>query len=244
MAGGVFHIQGGLAYHILSKFVSDDVRVAFTGEGADELFGGYYWIYTHPLGFSNRIRGRLNNNANERSKALVDKIFPQPEDEKVYRKNLFDNLLRGALSNYHLQSVDRSGGAFGFEIRPLYLDDDLSQWAMELPIDYKVPDKSTTKRILRDAFREDFKVCGLQEVADRLKMGMPSAISNLDIATNSQVNKAIREEEVRQHPLGHYLGSKMGLLIFDLFEHIFFRGWDHHSDTPPPGSLLSRVWPK
>ena len=74
--------------------------------------------------------GRLRN--------AVEKLFPYPEREKVYRRNLFDDLLRAGLSNYHLQSVDRSGGAFGFEIRPMYLEDDLSQWAMELPIDYKV----------------------------------------------------------------------------------------------------------
>ncbi len=244
MAGGVFHIQGGLAFHILSKFVSDHVRVAFSGEGADELFGGYYWIYTHPLGFSDRIRQRLGNGENGKVRALVEAIFPLPEDEKVYRKNLFDDLLRGALSNYHLQSVDRSGGAFGFEIRPLYLDDDLSQWAMELPIEYKVPDKSTTKRILRDAFREEFKKHGIQEVTGRLKMGMPSALSNLDIEISKQIDQAIGEEEVGKHPLGRYLGSKMGLMIFDLFEHIFFRGWDHHSDSPPPSSLIARVWPK
>jgi asparagine synthase (glutamine-hydrolysing) len=244
MAGGVFHIQGGLAFHILSRFVSDHVRVAFSGEGADELFGGYYWIYTHPLGFSDRIRQRLSNRDNGKVTALVDTIFPLPEDEKVYRKNLFDDLLKGALSNYHLQSVDRSGGAFGFEIRPLYLDDDLSQWAMELPIEYKVPDKTTTKRILRDAFREEFKKHGIQEVTGRLKMGMPSALSNLEIKISKQVDQAIGEEEVRKHPLGLHLGSKMGLMIFDLFEHIFFRGWDHRSDSPPSSSLIARVWPK
>ncbi len=247
MAGGVFHIQGGLAFHILSKFISENVRVAFSGEGADELFGGYYWIYTHPLGFSDRIKGRLaglQKQSSKRLRDLVETIFPEPEDEMTYRRNLFDHLLRGGLSNYHLQSVDRSGGAFGFEIRPVYLDDDLSQWAMELPIDYKVPDKKTTKGILRDAFRDDFKRQGIHEVTTRLKMGMPSAVENLDARISAQVERAISDEEIRKHPLGNLLGSKMGLLLFDLFEHIFFRGWNHHSDTPPQGSLLSRVWPQ
>jgi len=159
MAGGVFHIQGGLAFHILTKLISNHVRVAFSGEGADELFGGYYWIYTHPLGFSDRIR--KNFAAIENNPALtsvMEELFPDPEDEAVYRKNLFDFLLKGGLANYHLQSVDRSAGAFGMEIRPLYLEDDLSQWAMELPIEYKVPNKETTKRILRDAFRQTRKL--------------------------------------------------------------------------------------
>jgi asparagine synthetase B (glutamine-hydrolysing) len=140
--------------------------------------------------------------------------------------------------------VDRSGGAFGFEIRPLYLDDDLSQWAMSLPIEYKVPNKRVTKRILRDAFRDDFQRLGIDEVSTRLKLGMPAAVENLDVQVTKQVEEAIADEELQAHPLGHLLGSKMGLLLFDIYEHIFFRGWDHHSDTPPMDSLLFRVWPR
>ncbi len=79
MAGGVFHIQGGLAFHIISKYVADHFRVAFSGEGADELFGGYYWIYTHPCGFSDRIRNNLKGlEHNQRLSKIVDNIFPLP----------------------------------------------------------------------------------------------------------------------------------------------------------------------
>lgn len=244
MAGGVFQIQGGLAFHLLSQKVAEHVRVAFSGEGADELFGGYYWIFTHPLGLSDRIRGNLAVvDSDARVRGIVEELFPQPEDERTYRRNLFDHLLRGGLSNYHLQSVDRSAGAFGFEIRPVYLDDDLSQWAMELPIDFKVPDKKSTKVILRDAFAADFKRLGIDFVISRPKMGMPSAVETLDRMVSEAVEKAISEEELWRHPLSAVLGCKMNLLLFDLFEHIFFGGWDHHSENPPPGSYLARLWP-
>lgn len=244
MAGGVFHIQGGLAFHILSRFISQQVKVAFSGEGADELFGGYYWIYTHPLGFSDRIRNNLKAVQNDPClSSVVNDLFPEPEDEAVYRKNLFDFLLRGGLANYHLQSVDRSAGAFGMEIRPLFLHDSLSQWAMNLPIEYKTPDKTTTKRILRDAFRPDFQKLGLEMVLTRQKIGMPAALSAIDQEVSETVERAITAEDLAGHPYGNILGSKMNLLLFDIFEHIFFKGWDHHSNEPPPDSYLARVWP-
>jgi asparagine synthase (glutamine-hydrolysing) len=245
MAGGVFHIQGGVAFHLLSQRIAQNVKVAFSGEGADELFGGYYWIYTHPLGFSDRIRCNLQDILpNDRMAGYVNRLFPEPEDERVYRRNLFDHLLRAGLSNYHLQSVDRSAGAFGFEIRPLYLDDDLSQYAMELPIEYKTPDKKTTKMILKDAFRKDFAAAGIGWVHERLKYGMPEAISTIDKVIEGQVASVISDDELNRHPLGPTLGSKMNLLLYDLFERIFFRGWDHRAPNPPEDSLLARVWPE
>ena len=245
MAGGVFHVQGGVAFHMLSEKVAQHVRVAFSGEGADELFGGYYWIYTHPLGFSDRIKRNLRPILPDGNVAnIVTELFPEPEDERVYRRNLFDHLLLGGLSNYHLQSVDRSAGAFGFEIRPLYLYDDLAQLAAELPIEFKVPDKATTKRILRDAFRKDFEDAGIGWVNDRLKMGMPSAISEIDKKVVAAVEAAITDEELKGHHLGKILGSKLNLLLYDLFEHIFFKGWDHREPHPPDNSLLARVWPE
>ena len=245
MAGGVFDIQGGVAFHLLSERASKAVKVTFTGEGADELFGGYYWIYTHPLGFSDRIRANLSSILpNPRMAQFVDELFPAPEDEKVYCRNLFDHLVRSGLSNYHLQSVDRSAGAFGFEIRPLYLYDDLADCALKLPIEYKVPDKKTTKRILRDAFRADFEAMGLDWVNSRLKLGMPAAISRIDQEVTESIEKAISAEELQHHPLGNILGSKMNLILYDLFEHIFLKGWDHRNAEPPADSLLARVWPE
>jgi asparagine synthase (glutamine-hydrolysing) len=222
VAGGVFDIHGGMAFHLLSKVVSEHVKVAFSGEGADELFGGYYWVYTHPLGFSDRIRSRLAVCRNGSPvKELVERLFPLPEDERVYRLNLFNALVKEGLANYHLQSVDRSAGAFGFEIRPAYLYDDLATFALNLPIDYKVPDKNTTKWILREAFRPELERLGLGWVTTRLKEGMPAAVANLAPLIAERMESSISDSTLAEHPLRAYLRSKTDLFLFDIFARTF-----------------------
>lgn len=218
MAGGVFDIQGALAFQILSKHISKHHKVAFTGEGADELFGGYYWIYTHPLGFSDRIRARANElRRDSKVRTIVDDLFPQPEDEKIYRKNLFNTLMRSGLSNYHLWSVDRSCGSFGFEARPPFLYEDIAEFALSLPIEFKVPDKSVTKRILRDASLPHLKKFKIGEIAQRKKYGMPAALGYVGPQVMKIIENLIPAETIKEHPFAQYCKSAMDVLMLDLF---------------------------
>ncbi|MDD5312203.1 MAG: asparagine synthase (glutamine-hydrolyzing) [Dehalococcoidia bacterium] len=223
MAGGVFDIHGAMAFHLLSKTVSDHVKVALSGEGADELFGGYYWVYTHPLGFSDRIRDRLSKleRAGTSVIAAVEKLFPLPEDEHRYRRNLFDDLIHAGLSNYHLQSVDRSAGAYGFEVRPAYLYDDIAELALNLPIEYKVTDDQITKRILKDAFRPDLEKLGLDWVCDRQKYGMPAAVASIAPYIKERIEAAVSDEDLKHHPMRRFLRTKMDVYLFNLFTKIF-----------------------
>jgi len=228
VAGGVFDIHGGVAFHLLSETVSEHVKVAFSGEGADELFGGYYWIYTHPLGFADRIRNRLQFNPNGHgTHKLVDDLFPFPEDECIYRRNVFDALIKGGLANYHLQSVDRSAGAFGFEIRPAYLFDDLAAFALNLPIEYKAPDKRIIKRILRDAFKLELEQLGLDWVLTRLKEGMPAAVSSLAPLITERMEASIDDSTLSQHTLKIYLRCKSDVYLFNMFAETFQLGAEY-----------------
>lgn len=223
ISDGVFGIHGGVAFHLLSETVSEHVKVALSGEGADELFGGYYWFYTHPLGFADRIRNRLqqlNPNGDGIGK-IVNTLFPLPENEHVYRSNVFDALMRGGLANYHLQSVDRSTGAFGFEVRPAYLFDDLATFALSLPIEYKVPDKQVTKRILKEAFKPELEQLGLDWVVTRSKEGMPAAVSSLAPIINQTIEDSITDSSLTQHPFKKYLRSKFDMYLFDMFTKTF-----------------------
>lgn len=229
VAGGVFDIQGSIAFQMISRYISEHHKVAFTGEGADELFGGYYWIYTHPLGFSDRIRQRAAGlKRNSTARIIVDELFPHPEDEKLYRKNIFDILMGPGLSNYHLWNVDRSCSAFGFEARPPYLYDDVVEFALSVPIEFKVPDKNTTKRIFKDAIRPLLEKYNLLEIAERKKYGMPSALSHIGPQITTALNSLVPAEIVKNHPFAEYFKSSMDVLMFDLFYYFFIhkRGQD------------------
>jgi hypothetical protein len=81
------------------------------------------------------------------------------------------------LSEYHLPSVDRSGMAFGMEIRPPYLDNDLATWAASLDEEVLVDRVGAwTKLPLRDIAKRRFAFPGTERVWVRRKWAMPSAV--------------------------------------------------------------------
>ncbi len=228
ISGGVFDLQGGMAFHLLSKQASQYVKVALTGEGADELFGGYYWIYTHPLGFADRIRRRLQQATqhvpNPELESLVNRLFPLPENATLYRLNAFDFLLQAGLSNYHLWSVDRSSGAFGFEIRPFYLYDDIVGLGLNTPVEHKVPSTNVTKLILKDVARHYFLPYGLEDVPTRKKYGMPAALSQVNSQLRHYISQRVTDKYFEKHPYRHFLHTKTDLVMFDVFYYIYFHG--------------------
>lgn len=225
IAGGVFDLQGGPAFHLLSKKASQYVKVAMSGEGADELFGGYYWTYTHPLGFADRVRRNLERalrvRPNPRLQDEIDRIFPRPEDNVRYRLNILDLLLRGGLTNYHLWSVDRSGAAFGFEIRPFYLHQDIVNLALSLPVEAKIPCPEVTKFLLKDVARIHFAEFGLDTIVNRKKYGMPAALRRVHDEFCHYVAAKVPDHHVQKHPYRLLLETKVDVLMFDLFYYIF-----------------------
>jgi asparagine synthase (glutamine-hydrolysing) len=220
IAGGAFDLHGGMAFQILSRRVSECARVTCSGEGADELFGGYYWLYTHPLGFSDRVRDRLRAIGSPSSAARrVETLFPKPEDARTYQRNLFDFLLGGGLANYHLWSVDRSSGAFGFEVRPPYLHDDVVELALSLPIQVKV-NGTETKRVLRAAAEPLFSRLGIASCLTRPKDAMPGALRNVVPQFDLLSCDLVPRNHLDHHPYRQYVHTPSACVLFDLFFYI------------------------
>jgi asparagine synthase (glutamine-hydrolysing) len=181
-SSGTFDIDGDFAFFLVSKHISKFVRVAICGEGADELFGGY-WMHRWPLGYTDRIFDRLstldlNDNALDLTSRLR-KWFPKEENKEVYRRGVFDILLKGGLSNYHLWAVDRTSMWHGLEVRVPYLHDKVVKWVNSLPLSFRVKD-GTTKLILRNVARKIFARYLLNEILERPKQAMPDALENLN----------------------------------------------------------------
>ena len=222
VAGGVFDIHGGVAYHMLSRRIAQYERVAVSGEGADELFGGYPWTYTHPLGFADRIRRRASLLSISRDlENKIESLFPQPECEELYRSNIFDFLVGPGLANYHLWSVDRSCGAFGLEVRVPYVDLDLVEFALSLPVSYRVKDRGT-KLILRDAAASIFSNYDIQSILTRPKLGMPAALSRSTPAIKTFIAEVTSGHQA-DHPYGDLLPTIEDRFMFNLFFLIFYR---------------------
>jgi asparagine synthase (glutamine-hydrolysing) len=220
IAGGAFDVHGGMAFQILSRRVSERARVACSGEGADELFGGYYWTYTHPLGFADRMRDRLRAIGSPPSVARqVETLFPEPEDARTYQRNLFDFLLGGGLANYHLWSVDRSCGAFGFEVRPPYLHDDVVEFALSLPIQVKA-NRTETKRVLKAAAEPLFSRLGIGNCLTRQKDAMPGALRNVAPQLDSLAGSLVPNSHIQHHPYRRYVRTPSECMLFDLFFYI------------------------
>lgn len=224
---GIFNVLGSLAFHLLSKTISKKHKIAYCGEGADELFGGYYWMHTHPLGFADRLRARsvkINNGRTEIGE-YINVNFPDDDlQESNFKKKIFDLLMGPGLTNCHLWSVDRSCSAFSFEARPIYLYDDIREWALSLPIEYKVSDNRETKLILKK-FTSDSGIEILERISRRKKIGMPAALSgsldNLIRHCESRFAEIPKSADLPHKQYDSYFNTDFERYLFDRFYDIF-----------------------
>ena len=132
-----------MTIYLASKAMKDDnVKVALSGQGADELFGGY-----------NRYLKHFEENS------LFDAYFAL--DEEIYHD----------IANMHHVNLERDDAvsmANGVELRVPFLDKDIIDLALDIPGKYKIKDGEDVlrKHILRDVA----KSIGVPDyIADRPK---------------------------------------------------------------------------
>jgi len=139
----VMKLGVGMTIYLAAEAMKEDnIKVALSGQGADELFGGY-----------NRYLKHFEDNT------LFDAYFDL--DEEIYHD---------IANMYHvnLERDDAVSMANGVELRVPFLDKDIINLALDIPAKYKIKDNEDVlrKHILRDAA----KSIGVPDyIADRPK---------------------------------------------------------------------------
>jgi asparagine synthase (glutamine-hydrolysing) len=155
-----------VGFYLLSEEVSKHVKVAQSGQGADEIFGGYHWYPT--LMESNDpaadyARVYFDRDHDEMREALAPKLMNGDYTTDFVEK-FFDTCRSARPIDKTLQldaqimmvddpvkRVDNMAMAWGLETRVPFLDHDVVELAARIPAELKVRDGG--KYILKEACR-------------------------------------------------------------------------------------------
>lgn len=173
-----------IGFYLLSQEVSRNIKVVQSGQGADEVFGGYHW---YPKIASSELddldayeENFLDRSFEDLHNLLASKYHTQMHHGREYVRKVFDKIkdfsaVDKALyidSNVMLvddpvKRVDNMTMSWGLEARVPFLDHELVEFAFTLPAEYKYGDGG--KKILKDICRDILP----SEVIDRPKGYFP-----------------------------------------------------------------------
>ena len=167
--------HSAVTYSILCKYLKErKIKVLFTGEGADELFGGYscyledYKDEEYPQSNYSRIsdidcKGSEKKNI-DYLKQYIQNIYKKNIDiyKKIDKKNYVHQaqLLTDCeimMTGVGCRNTDIVGGLNGIEIRSVLYRKDIMKFILNCPLRSKIDfDKKITKILLKDIFEEIF----------------------------------------------------------------------------------------
>jgi asparagine synthase (glutamine-hydrolysing) len=172
-----------VGFYLLSQEVAKQIKVVQSGQGADEVFGGYHWY--PPLAASNdvvadyarvffdRSHERMKEHLapawladGDPSRDFVASHFSEPGAAAPVDKalRLDSNIM---LVDDPVKRVDNMTMAWGLEARVPFLDHELVELAARIPAEHKLADGG--KGVLKDAAR----LVVPSEVIDRKKGYFP-----------------------------------------------------------------------
>jgi asparagine synthase (glutamine-hydrolysing) len=202
-----------VAFHLLAQEVSREVKVVQSGQGADEVFGGYSWyqpladaeddgleaymaeFFDHPHERVMALLGPRHRFAGDPSRAFAAEHFARPgADSAVDRALRLDTQVM--LVDDPVKRVDNMSMAFGLELRTPFLDHELVELAAACPPGLKLAHGG--KGVLKDAARSVLPAA----VIDRPKGYFPvPALRHLEGPYLSMVSEALRAPDARSRAL-------------------------------------------
>lgn len=204
--------------HLVSKLAASKVKVALSGDGADELFMGYGWyqkywhtprykfdrIFGNPYSvykkinqvFTEKERRALLKNGDHSSDSFVDQILVSASGniDKINRSDLMV-YLPGQL----LSKVDRTSMMHSLEMRAPFLDTALAEFVYNLPVEFKL-NKNENKIILKDILSEIMP----KDFVYRRKQGFGAPIKEWldEISIIDELDRLVKNTN---HPMYKYL---------------------------------------
>lgn len=183
--------QDAVAFYLLSEKVSEQVKVVMSGQGADEVFGGYSWYpKMHQAGigidlskpelavkafaphYFDRSHQEWLEVVNEKyhvddvtSQLVGDRLTEEGADSFLNQVLRFD--VTALIVDDPVKRVDNMTMAWGLEARVPFLDHKLVEIAMAAPAELKV--KNDGKHILKEIARGMVP----DEIIDRPKVAFP-----------------------------------------------------------------------
>ncbi|MFP5462496.1 MAG: asparagine synthase-related protein, partial [Gammaproteobacteria bacterium] len=225
-----------IGFFLLSEAVSRHSRVVQSGQGADEVFGGYHWYpklqgSTDPVGdylaaFRDRDHEeyrrtvRADHRSADASARFVAERFAAPgAPDPVEQALRLDTTVM--LVDDPVKRVDNMTMAFGLEARVPFLDHELVELAARIPVRHKLAGGG--KGILKDAARAVVPAA----VIDRPKGYFPvPGLKHLQGQTLELVRDAVQGRAARER--GLFEPAYVDRLLTDPSAHI----------TPLRGSKL------
>ncbi|WP_367716139.1 N-acetylglutaminylglutamine amidotransferase [Nitratireductor sp. GISD-1A_MAKvit] len=229
-----------VGFYLLSKEVSKHIKVVQSGQGADEIFGGYHWY--PPLVNSNDVVEDYASVFFDRSHATLSRQL-SPDwiaDRDVSRELVAAHLTRAGadtpvdaalrldstvmLVDDPVKRVDNMTMAWGLEARVPFLDHELVELAACIPPEEKL--KQGGKGVLKEVARQIVP----HEVIDRKKGYFPvPQLKYVDGPYLDMVRDALSSQAARERSLFRQ----------DYLERLYAAPADHI--TPLRGSELWQV---
>jgi asparagine synthase (glutamine-hydrolysing) len=229
-----------IGFYLLSREVAKHIKVVQSGQGADEVFGGYHWyppmagandpVATYARAFFDRDTATLNEHlgAEWRDGGTLPLDYVRDHFARAGARDPVDKALRidstVMLVDDPVKRVDNMTMAWGLEARVPFLDHDLAELAARIPSELKLA--SGGKGILKDAARQVIPA----EVIDRPKGYFPvPALKYIDGPYLDLVRDALTSQPARER----------GLFATDYLARLFADPTGHI--TPLRGSELWQV---
>ena len=159
--------QDAVAFYLLAEQVSQHISVVQSGQGADEVFGGYFWYPLMQAENNFSVESFAKHYFDRTHKEMIETLHADyiAEDftskkvsqllEDANTKNFLDAVLHMDVTTLivddPVKRVDNMTMAFGLEARVPFLDHELVELAMRVPTKFKTKDggKFLLKKIAR-----------------------------------------------------------------------------------------------